>query len=189
MDSESADLYYVLAAHLFYSSLKAVPSLVRNWWLECKDRQLSRAVASISNHCFSSLLISDELAQLRSDSATKELQGDGFRFKIASSSTEVTAIYSIDEQDMEIVLKFPPEYPLHGMEVKEVRRVGVTEDKWRSWLLAVQQTCQVCIHCLSVTLNDHFATQNGMVFDALTLFKRNASLHFEGKVDCAICYS
>lgn len=31
--------------------------------------------------------------------------------------------------------------------------------------------------------------QDGLVLDALTLFKRNVSLHFAGVTECAICYS
>lgn len=82
-----------------------------------------------------------------------------------------TAQYVVDEQPMEIAIRLPADYPLHGVEVKDVRRVGVTEAKWRAWLLAVQQV---------VTSRD------GLVLDALTLFKRNVSLHFAGVVDCAI---
>lgn len=31
--------------------------------------------------------------------------------------------------------------------------------------------------------------QNGLILEALTMFKKNVSLHFEGVVECAICYS
>lgn len=31
--------------------------------------------------------------------------------------------------------------------------------------------------------------QNGLIVDALSLFKRNVTLHFEGVEACAICYS
>ncbi|WRT68426.1 uncharacterized protein IL334_005402 [Kwoniella shivajii] len=33
------------------------------------------------------------------------------------------------------------------------------------------------------------AVDNGLILEALTVFKRNVSLHFEGVVECAICYS
>jgi hypothetical protein len=75
---------------------------------------------------------------------------------------------------MEIAIRLPADYPLHGVEIKDIRRVGVTEAKWRAWLLAVQQV---------------MTSRDGMVLDALTLFKRNVSLHFEGVVDCAIVSS
>lgn len=31
--------------------------------------------------------------------------------------------------------------------------------------------------------------QNGRIVDGLALFKKTVSLHFEGQVECAICYS
>ena len=31
--------------------------------------------------------------------------------------------------------------------------------------------------------------QNGRIADGLSLFKKNVTLHFEGQVECAICYS
>lgn len=31
--------------------------------------------------------------------------------------------------------------------------------------------------------------QNGLILEALTVFKKNVALHFEGVVECAICYS
>lgn len=31
--------------------------------------------------------------------------------------------------------------------------------------------------------------QNGLILEALSIFKRNVALHFEGVVECAICYS
>lgn len=47
---------------------------------------------------------------------------------------------------MEIAVRLPSEYPLKPVEVKDVRRVGVDERKWKAWLLAVQQvvTNRVC---------------------------------------------
>ena len=31
--------------------------------------------------------------------------------------------------------------------------------------------------------------QSGHILDGLALFKKNVTLHFEGQVECAICYS
>lgn len=31
--------------------------------------------------------------------------------------------------------------------------------------------------------------KNGLILEALSVFKRNVALHFEGVVECAICYS
>ncbi len=55
-----------------------------------------------------------------------------------------------------------------------LNRVGVTEDRWRRWLL---------------NINTLMSFQNGTVLDALRAWKDNVDKHFEGIEDCAICYS
>lgn len=61
------------------------------------------------------------------------------------------ASYTVDEQKMEIGVRLPMDYPLHGVEVREVQKLGVEEKRWRGWLLAVQQivTSQVSLNCPS----------------------------------------
>ncbi|KAJ7249412.1 hypothetical protein C8J57DRAFT_1079753, partial [Mycena rebaudengoi] len=87
---------------------------------------------------------------------------------------EVVASYLVDEHQLEIKLKIPSDWLLHKIEVKDVQRVGVEETRWRAWILAVQQTLW---------------SQNGRTVDGIGLFKKNVTLHFEGQVECAICYS
>jgi hypothetical protein len=41
---------------------------------------------------------------------------------------------------MEIGIRLPAEFPLRGVEIRDLRRVGVPENKWRGWLMSVQQT-------------------------------------------------
>jgi hypothetical protein len=164
----------VLAAHLYYRALLTVPSLIYNWVLDCKDRQLSSSIATYTSSYFSPVLIRAELAHVKSPEATAELVDDNLTVKVATAVNEVVASYSVDEHQLEIKLKIPSDWPLHKIEVKDVRRVGVEETWWRAWILAVQQTLW---------------SQNGRIVDGIGLFKKNVTLHFEGQVECAICYS
>jgi hypothetical protein len=146
-DESSPDALTVLAAHVFFKALLTIPSLIRTWWSECKDRQLSRAVASFTASYFSPLIIAEQLAGIRSPSVLATLQGDGFTVKVTSKGAgvtqEIVAGYTVDEQQMDIALRIPSDYPLHAIEVKEVRRVAVDETKWRMWLLNIHQIAQV----------------------------------------------
>lgn len=139
----------VLASFVYYRSLQALPSLVRLWWEACRNRQLSMAVASMTSRHFSPVLIASELAHLRDpdDPAGKALRdNEDFTVKVAGGANEVKAVFVIDEQNMEILIKLPNEFPLVGVEVKDIRKVGVSDSQWRAWLLAVQQvvSAQVC---------------------------------------------
>lgn len=159
------------------------------------------AVATFTSRHFSPVLIASELAHLRdpNDPAGKALRdNEDFTVKVATGANEVRAVFVVDEQNMEIGIRIPSEFPLAGIEVRDTKKIGVSDAQWRAWLLAVQQvvTTQVRLSfpCLSFSLRRTKILilrplQNGLIADALTLFKRNVALHFEGVEACAICYS
>lgn len=47
--------------------------------------------------------------------------------------------YLVDEQVLELSIRMPSDWPLHRLEVRDTKMVGVSEDKWRAWILGVQQ--------------------------------------------------
>ncbi|KAF9160818.1 hypothetical protein DFQ26_005148 [Actinomortierella ambigua] len=172
----------LLAGHLYYACLANVPSLARIWWTECKSRQLSIAAEQLTEKSFSSLLVVRELdalnkaqaqAQAAPSSALAEELKD-LQIKVSKNTSEVTASFQIDEATMEIVIRLPSNFPLRQIEVEGTQRVGVKEARWRAWMLAVAGVV---------------AAQNGSLIDALTMFRRNVGLHFDGVEDCTICYS
>lgn len=167
----------VFAAHVYFRALQAVPSLVRAYWASLQNLQLSRTIQTFTSRNFSPLLIAAELLSLRdpeSDTGKQLRDNDDFTVKVAAGANEVKCTFVVDEESMEIGVKVPNEFPLVGVEVKDVRKVGVTDKQWRAWLLAMQQV---------------ISTQSAAIADALLLFKRNVTLHFEGVESCAICYS
>ncbi|PFH48098.1 hypothetical protein AMATHDRAFT_66268, partial [Amanita thiersii Skay4041] len=164
----------LLAAHLYYRALLTVPALIHNWVLDCKDRQVSTAVTTYTSTHFSPVIVHVELAHVKSEEAMAELTNENFTIKVITSANEVVASYAVDEHQLEIRLKIPADWPLHKIEVKDVKRVGVDEHRWRAWILAVQQSIW---------------SHNGRILDGLSLFKKNVTLHFEGQTECAICYS
>jgi len=116
-----------------------VPSLVRTWLLDCTDRQLSSSVVSYTSQHFSPVIIRTELAHVKSPEATAELTDENMTIKVAHVVNEVTASYLVDEHQLEITLKMPTDWPLHTIEIKGTKKVGVLEDRWRAWVLGVQQ--------------------------------------------------
>ncbi|KAK9245069.1 hypothetical protein V1506DRAFT_554209 [Lipomyces tetrasporus] len=175
LESPSQELQWLLL-HIYYQLLHHVPSMVRKWWAEIRNRQLSLAVESFTQKYFSPVLIDAELqsVQTKLTETGTEAEDENVQVKVSRVTHEVTAVYSIDEQTMEMIIRVPTNFPLHDVHVDGVKRVGVKENQWRAWLLASQSV---------------ITSQNGNIVDALVLFRRNVNLHFEGVTECAICYS
>lgn len=176
-DSSSEMSFLVLASHLYYRALTHIPSLVRLWWIDCKHRQLTIAVETYTEKYFSQQLISNEMDLVnRPDVKTQLEENDDneFTVKTLKAAGEVTATYRVDEQNMQIAIKMPSNFPLRQIDVEGVQKVGVNDKQWRGWMFAVAAV---------------IGSQNGNIVDALTVFKRNVNLHFNGVEDCTICYS
>lgn len=116
-----------------------MPSLIRKWLLECTDRQLSTSIVNYTSQHFSPVIIRNELTQVKSPEAAAELVDDNMTIKVAQNVNEVTASYLVDEHHLELTLKLPNDWPLHNIEIKDLKKVGVLEDRWRAWVLGVQQ--------------------------------------------------
>ena len=136
------DCIQVFAAHIYHRALLTLPSLVRAWWTDNKDRQMSNSFSSFTSAYFSPVLIAAELQLLRQppeETGRERLDDDSLTVRISTANSEVGVVYVIDEQQMELALRLPAEYPLKPVDVRDVRRVGVAETKWRAWLFAIQQ--------------------------------------------------
>ena len=77
---------------------------------------------------------------MKSPQSQTELAAENLTIKVANSINEVTASYLVDEHQLEITLKMPSDWPLHTIEIKDLKKVGVLENRWRAWVLGVQQT-------------------------------------------------
>lgn len=139
-----------LASHVFYRALVTIPSAVRTYYEGLKDRQLSMSMLNFTARHYSPVIIQHEFAALRQPAAMATLTEEGLNVRIAQGggatvaagggSSEAIASYVVDEQPMEIGIRLPAEFPLRGVDVRDLRRVGVPENKWRGWLMSVQQT-------------------------------------------------
>ncbi|KAI8085215.1 uncharacterized protein BX664DRAFT_338835 [Halteromyces radiatus] len=168
--------YALLAGHLYYQTLRHIPSLARQWWVNYRQRQLVIAVEQYTEKYFSGLLIDHEMALVNRADIKKQLEDNDNEFKVKTlkAGNEVSAIYNVDEQEMRISIKLPNNYPLQQIQVEGVQKVGVSDKQWRGWMFAIAAV---------------IGSQNGNIVDALTVCKRNINLHFEGIGDCVICYS
>lgn len=60
-----------------------------------------------------------------------------FTVKALKAANEVSATYRVDEQNMQIVIRLPSNYPLRQIDVESVQKVGVSDKQWRGWMFSV----------------------------------------------------
>jgi E3 ubiquitin-protein ligase listerin len=148
----------LLAAHIYYRALSSVSGLIRSWLFECKDRQLSSAVMSYTSKHFSPILVKMELDRMKGPEAAELLDDEHMAIKVATAVNEVTASYTIDEQQIEVTLKIPADWPLHAIEVKDSEKSAIKKDKWRTWVLGIQQITWSQVSWLSHSCREELKT-------------------------------
>ncbi|RIB03619.1 hypothetical protein C2G38_2049118 [Gigaspora rosea] len=130
----------LLCAHLYYRSLRHIPSIVRTWWSECKKRQLSIGVDSYTEKYFSPIIIQGQLDMLQSEDVKSQLEDEKFTIRIARSSNEVIAAFNVDEYIMELSIRMPNNFPLRQAEFGTLERMGTTEVTDLKWAKLPVQT-------------------------------------------------
>ncbi|QLL34725.1 hypothetical protein HG536_0H01000 [Torulaspora globosa] len=163
-----------LLGHSMYNMFLNVGSLTSNWWLNIKDRTLQAKIEKFVTTFISPILITKELDEVAEKTSKLESNDTALTIKINKVTNEIKASYLIDEQRLELSFKMPANYPLTNVEAIGLSRVGISEQKWKQWILSAQRV---------------ITGMNGSVVDSLDLFSKNVNLQFSGFEECAICYS
>ncbi|KAK9879336.1 hypothetical protein WA026_004187 [Henosepilachna vigintioctopunctata] len=152
---------------IYSLTLSQLPVLVRQWW-SVTDSKTAQLVERITSTYVAPLLCAQELSDIRK----YERSFKNMTIKVMPTVKEVIAIYSVDEAQMELLIRLPPNYPLAGPEVHCNRQIGGTSHK--QWLM---QFKKCVLH------------QNGRIWDGLSLWNNNLDKKFDGVEECYICFS
>ncbi|ETO63467.1 hypothetical protein F444_18842 [Phytophthora nicotianae P1976] len=168
---------FQLGTRVFFRTVVRLPAMVRSWWNDdCSRATRSWAAKYFEDHITPSVLAAElELIQKASESASIESWDDEeMTVKGSRVSREITTTYMKDECALEMVVRVPSSYPLRCVEVECTKRIGISEDRWRRWVLQI----------IRVT-----SSRDGSLLDAVLLWKHNVDKEFEGVEPCPICYS
>lgn len=168
--SEPCDGQYLqhLACWVYFSTLRRLPAMVRQWWGEVEPR-VANMVDKVTSCYVSPLLCIQEMQAVQQ----QDVKYNNMQVKVHSSVREVVVIYSLDEARVELVVKLAPNHPLGLVKVESGQRF-VGSGQWRNWMLQ-----------LTIFLTH----QNGSLWDGLMLLKSNLDKRFEGVEECYICFS
>jgi hypothetical protein len=110
-------------------------------WLEIHYSHTNPCVLrlySYTSKYFSALIINREIESvIQADAKSVLAEDENFTVKAMKAANEISAIYRVDDQNMEMAIRLPHMFPLRKVEVNGIQKVGVKEDRWRAWLLAV----------------------------------------------------
>lgn len=193
LDADSEDVLAMkkLLWNLLFHTLNYAGVIAKNWFNGTISVALRADSESIISKYISPLLIQSELESVKKYAAQSEKEeaenandDDDDIGVIGVKRTELTISRNsrlislrlyVDSQFLEIALNIPDGYPLQDIRIEGVKRVGASERQWRSWILLSQ----------AILLQRY----SGSIVSAIELFKRNATMYFEGFTECAICYS
>lgn len=159
-----------LTGSMYGMMVQLLPSYVRDWFTNLRDRSLSSAIEFFTKVWCSPYLISDELSQVKET----VLADENFSLSVNKSVYEIVATYKKEETGMDLVIRLPSCYPLRPVDVECTRSLGISEVKQRKWLLS---------------LTAFVRNQNGAIAEAIRIWKSNFDKEFDGVEECPICYS
>lgn len=164
------------ALHVYFSIALHMPVTVRKWYNNNSNKRLSNLVNEYTVKHISQIICTLEMETVheKCQERANEDKSNNLIIKARPIAREVYAVYTRDEFKMELTIKLPINYPLGSVQIDGGKRVGVTDLKWRSWLLQ---------------LTTFLSHQNGPILDGIDLWRRNIDKRFEGIEKCMICFS
>uniref|UniRef100_M4B3P8 E3 ubiquitin-protein ligase listerin n=1 Tax=Hyaloperonospora arabidopsidis (strain Emoy2) TaxID=559515 RepID=M4B3P8_HYAAE len=170
---------FELGTRVFFRTVVRLPAMVRSWWNDDCSRATRSWAAKYFEDYITPSVLAAELGLIQKASDTTSFAGESWdenemMVKGSRVSREITTTYIKDECALEMVVRVPPSYPLRCVEVECTKRIGISEHRWRRWVLQI----------IRVT-----SSRDGSLLDAVLLWKHNVDKEFEGVEPCPICYS
>lgn len=173
-DDPLKDMQWLLI-HLYFLSLKRLPSLVKAWYMELKSRQTVQNIESWTEKYISPAIITDSLNTVQKWADTQDGNADdAILIKTNHKTREITLGKELDAQLLALAIQLPPNYPLGLATCNSVNRVAVDPKKWQTWLRNTQGV---------------IAFSNNSLIEGIVAFRRNVNGALKGQSECAICYS
>ena len=130
------------AADTYGRTCLLLPGIVRQWAADCSRNTATKAERHTA-HLVSPAIISAELESVMTSygSGINPVSGtdapSALTVKGSKMSREITALYTVEDIVVEMVLSYPVAYPLKPIALQVRQQCGVSEGRWRKWLLSM----------------------------------------------------
>ncbi len=162
----------VYSAHILSRMIKCYPNSLRTYVSRLR-RDEQELIDKHFGEYLAPIYIARELSRIkRYNSSSRQ---DSLKLKVLQSSTScsASACYTLEDISVDITFQIPLNFPLKPVEIIGGKRLGISESKWRSWLL----TCQSVFKSDSIN-----------ILDGVLIWKQNVEKSLEGIEPCPICY-
>lgn len=166
--------FSMLVVYCVFRTVYTLPAIVRSWWSDSSTREQKSVLRALIENSFSTAIAAREVAFVRLAALEGKWKNDEMTVRGSAVSGEVIATYIKDGVNIELKIKLPSAYPLLNVEVECSSRVGVSEGRWKRWVLQIVQLLSM---------------QDGSIVDAILILKKNIDKEFDGVEPCPICYS
>lgn len=156
------------ACHIYTKMLRVLPAVARKYWHNLNTRQ-KNIIDKITTNYVAEQICNLEFQELNE----KRGKDKNIEIQLRQTIREINATYTIEDACMELIVTLPINYPLGSIKIDLGQHIG---SRFHSRDLIMQ---------LSIFLTH----QNGSIWDALMLWKKNLDRKFEGVEECFICYS
>lgn len=150
--------------------LSAFPSLGRSWWLGT-DRFLSNSVSKAVKKVISGVILQNEIRNI--ENRQVEWKEQGVSIVCSKAARNISAVFSKSDFSVQVSLQIPNDYPLSPPEPTITKKVKISEEKIRKWLLSMVQLLQ---------------QENSSLLQLILAWKDHVERELEGIEDCYICY-
>eukprot|EP00981_Chlorochromonas_danica_P007037 scaffold1534_cov158-Ochromonas_danica.AAC.9 len=162
-----------LAIYAIYRSICVLPSLFRYYWNEYCPRQLKQKLSKFIEEKVRASIIRREVYLIQVSKEQKRWDEETFQVQGNIQTGEIQAEFLHDETKIGVTIRIPANYPLKNVDVQCSTRIGVSDGRWRRWVLQMIQVLSL---------------QDQSVVEAALVWKNNIEQELHGVEPCPICY-
>lgn len=154
IDTSEKNMRWLLA-NIYCLALIYTPMLVKSWWTDCNSRQTKIAYESWTEKFFTQIVVAEHLEEIQQWAEGQEVTDDEKELivKTSNRSREIFCGYEIDDMTMQMGIQLPHNYPLHSVVVSSINRVGIPENKWKSFMITTQAVISFSVSLLAPSLS------------------------------------
>eukprot|EP00753_Platysulcus_tardus_P007822 PLAT15500.2.p1 GENE.PLAT15500.2~~PLAT15500.2.p1 ORF type:complete len:1411 (+),score=685.88 PLAT15500.2:39-4235(+) len=150
-----------LSRHVVLHSMRQLPDIVRQWYLNDCERALSSSVVDYTRKHVTPALFDLEVAHI-----VKADLGAAVSVRATGAARQLQASYATDDESIDLLITLRETYPLKLVDVEVSCDVGLRAERCKGWILG---------------------NKDKSLLDVIVMWKENLDKELDGLDPCMIC--